>query len=390
MPQTQDNRMEKQLHDLYYAAGDPGSYGGAARLYRRAKELGIRATKRQVEDFLSNQLAYSIHKQPRHKFARNSTFVSNIDQQWQADLADMQTLADENDGYRYILTCIDVLSRYSWAVPVRSKSSKDMLTAMKKLFKLAHPRRPQRLQTDKGKEFFNTQVASFLRDQMVHHFASESDKKAAVVERFNRTLKNRIWTYFTSNNSKRYIDVLGDIVYAYNNAYHRSIRMRPADVDNEQAAQKAWYHLYYRATATIGNRQRKQPLEPEQHVRIAKWKGEFEKGYVPNWSREQFTVTRRLKHPRNVYNIKDASGERVEGAFYANELQPISRNRVEVERVLKHRGRRGTGHHQVLVKWRGWPEKFNSWILYHDLAKYAEPPRLNNIAQFEYNDGSSK
>ena len=63
---------------------------------------------------------------------------------------------------------------------------------MKQLFKLARPRRPQRLQTDKGKEFFNTEVSAYLRAQGVSHFASESDKKAAIVERFNRTLKGRI------------------------------------------------------------------------------------------------------------------------------------------------------------------------------------------------------
>jgi hypothetical protein len=371
--------IDKQLRNLYYAAGDPGSYGGVDRLYKRAKELGIPVTRKRVSEFLTNQLAYSIHKPARHKFIRNHTIVSNIDQQWQADLADMQSLSDVNDGYHYILTCIDILSRFAWAVPVRSKSGKDMLVAMKRLFQVARPRRPQRLQTDKGNEFFNATVSAYLRAQNVHHFASHSDQKAAVVERFNRTLKNRIWTYFTSNNTKRYVNVLGDIVSAYNNTVHRSTRMRPIDIDGEQAAQKAWYQLYYHATSTGAQRPKKppKPLPLEQRVRIAKWKGGFEKGYIPNWSREHFTIRKHLPHPQSLYNIEDASGEPIEGAFYNAELQPVTRNRLEVERVLERRGRRGSVHSEVLVKWRGWPDKFNRWIPHRDLVKYEAAPRMS-------------
>jgi transposase InsO family protein len=378
--------IDRQLHNVYYAAGDPGSYGGVDRLYRRAKELGVPTTRKQVSEFLTNQLAYSLHKPVRHKFVRNHTYVTDIDQQWQADLADMQALAEENDGYKYILTCIDILSRYAWAVPVKSKSSKDMHIAIKRLFKLAHPRLPQRLQTDKGKEFFNTLVSTCLSDRNINHFASNSDMKAAVVERFNRTLKNRIWVYFTSNNTRRYVDVLGDIVDAYNTTIHRSIHMRPADVDNVKAAQKAWYFLFYHATSRNPISNRKQTIINNQWVRISKWKSEFEKGYMPNWSREHFTVTRNIQHPQPVYNIRDTSGEPIEGTFYASELQPVSRNRLEVENVLQQRGRRGSTKHQALVKWRGWSDKFNRWIAYRDLHKYKSKPK--DTVEHEYEDNS--
>lgn len=68
------------------------------------------------------------------------------------------------------------------------------------------------------------------------------------------------------------------------------------------------------------------------------------------------------------------SGEPIEGAFYNTELQPVTRNRLEVERVLQHRGRRGSAQHQTLVKWRGWPDKFNHWIPHRDLTKYTVAP----------------
>ena len=367
-----EETVEKQLRNLYYAAGDPGSYGGAERLYLRAKQLGIPASRQLIKSFLSKQLSYSIHKPVRHKFVRNHTYVDNIDQQWQADLADMQVIAKENDGYHYILTVIDILSRFAWAIPVRSKSIKDMLTGFERLVKLARPRLPKRLQTDKGKEFFNSGVSKFLRDRNIRHFASNSDQKAAVVERFNRTLKTRIWTYFTANDTKRYVDVLPDIVHSYNHTIHRSIGMYPADVDNEAAAQKAWMKLFYRDTSKASSGER-QALRAGQLARITRWEGEFEKGYLPNWSREHFIVQRRSAHPRAVYKISDTSGEPIEGAFYNTELQAIPQNTLQVERVVRRRKTAG-GQKEVLVKWRGWADKFNRWIPERTLKQYTVAP----------------
>ena len=125
--------IHKQLGNLYYAAGDPAAYSGMERLYDRARDVGIPVSREQVKDFLANQLTYQLHKPVRHKFTRNQTKVARRDEQWQADLADMTQVTEDNDGNQYILTCIDVLSRYAWAIPVKSKSAPDMLAAMKKL-----------------------------------------------------------------------------------------------------------------------------------------------------------------------------------------------------------------------------------------------------------------
>lgn len=370
-----EDSIAKQLHHLYYAAGDSGSYGGVNRLLQRAREVGIPATREQVLRFLNGQLSYTLHRPVRHTFTRNHTYAARIDQQWQADLADMQSLAAENGGYRYILTCIDVLSRYAWAVPVKSKSSNDMLVAMKQLLRIAKPRKPERLQTDKGKEFFNAGVSGLLRQNGIHHFASNSDQKAAIVERFNRTLKNRLWTYFTANDTSQYIRVLGDIVDAYNRSWHRSIHMRPADVDTEAAAEKAWKSLYYYTDVKRKRPVRAQaPVDEGKNVRISRWKGEFEKGYLPNWSREHFSVQGRANHPQELYKLADASGEPIEGLFYRHEVQPVPHDTLQVERVLRRRRSRPDKREEVFVKWRGWPDKFNRWIPQADLKRYKLPP----------------
>ena len=141
-------------------------------------------------------MSYTLHRQARRRFPRNPTHVAGVDDQWQADLVDMQALSRENNGTKYLLTCIDVFSKYAWVVPIRDKSAGVELEALKDLLQQAAPRRPHRFQTDKGREFLNTQVQDFLRSHApspIEHFSTWSDMKAAVVERFNRSLKTLKW-----------------------------------------------------------------------------------------------------------------------------------------------------------------------------------------------------
>ena len=104
----------------------------------------------------------------------------------------MVGLTRDNDRYRYILTVIDVFSKSAWAVSVRNKDGATVTAAFSDILSHAAPRRPERLQTDKGKEFFNAEFSKLMNDRGINHFATESDQKAAVVERFNRTIKTRL------------------------------------------------------------------------------------------------------------------------------------------------------------------------------------------------------
>ncbi|GFW61344.1 uncharacterized protein F54H12.2 [Trichonephila clavipes] len=90
--------------------------------------------------------AYTLHKPVRHKFQRNRVLVSDIDRQFQADLVDMQSLAEFNKGYKYLLTCIDLFSKFAWAVPLKDKFGKKCkVWAIEIIFK---ERKPKVLQTD--------------------------------------------------------------------------------------------------------------------------------------------------------------------------------------------------------------------------------------------------
>ncbi|GFY29336.1 uncharacterized transposon-derived protein F54H12.3 [Trichonephila clavipes] len=106
-------------------------------------------SKKDVKHWLSQKDAYTLHKPVRHKFQRNRVFVSDIDRQFQADLVDMQSLAEFNKGYKYLLTCIDLFSKFAWAVPLKDKFGKSVKSGLEIIFK---ERKPKVLQTDAGYE----------------------------------------------------------------------------------------------------------------------------------------------------------------------------------------------------------------------------------------------
>ena len=130
----------------------------------------------------------------------------------------MQGIARQNGGMKHLLTVIDVLSKLAWTIPVHSKDAKAITAAFGQVLNAAKPRHPQRLQTDKGKKFFNSDVKALMKRHGIQHFDSESEQKAAVVERFNRTIKTRIWTYLSDRGTVRWVDVIQDLVDAYNNS----------------------------------------------------------------------------------------------------------------------------------------------------------------------------
>ena len=263
-----------KLQQIYYDPKRVGSYGGVAALRKVVSE-------KNVEQWLSEQDAYTLHKPVIRHFKRRCVVVGGPNQQWQAVLVDMSRLKKSNDGTTFLLTVIDVFSKRAWCIPLKNKSAASLVAAFKQLLR---ERSPITLQTDKGSEFLNRSLQKLLTQYGVHHFSTHNEEtKASIVERFNRTLKTRMWRYFTKNQSVRYLDVLQDFVRSYNKTYHRSIGMAPSEV-NGTNQESVWQRLYgHEGGGTpkfrIGDR-----------VRISKAKRHFEKGYMANWTEELFTI----------------------------------------------------------------------------------------------------
>ena len=152
------------LHKLYHKLSEPTSFSSENKIKKVFKG------KQNIQNWLNKQNVYSLHAPSRKKFNRRATYANNIDHIWQADLVDMQLLKKMNKGYRYILTCIDIFSKFAWAIPTKDKTGLSMIHAFRKIFKTG--RKPKKLQTDKGTEYTNRVFQKiygrfFLEDQKI-------------------------------------------------------------------------------------------------------------------------------------------------------------------------------------------------------------------------------
>lgn len=352
--------MHKVLSALYYNPSHPAGYAGAKKLWTHAKQQVKSLQLNHVKTWLKQQKTYTLHKPIRRRFPRRHTIVAGIDQQWQADLADLQSLSKHNDQARYLLCILDVFSRYAWVVPLKDKKGSTLVKAFDRVFQ---ERQPLSLQTDKGSEFKNVTFQSFLKKQGIHYFTTDNpETKASLVERFQRTLKTRMWKFFTHRQTRRYVDDLPSMVHAYNHSVHRSIQTKPALVNEDN-------EVLISSRSTL--KPKRTHIQVGDLVRINKTKRTFDKGYLPNWTTELFKVTKVNMTRPTTFSIQDLAGEHIEGTFYDSEIQVIKDDHIyEIESVLDRRTTRKGGKtlREIKVHWKGYPKKFDSWIPEQDLV----------------------
>lgn len=346
--------MYKALENIYYDPTNSACFAGSGPVLRKTKS---KYKARQTKDWLLTQDAYTLHTQKRKRYPRNKYIVNNIDDLWQADLAVFKNISQYNNGIKYLMIVIDVFSKYGWIRPLRRKTGKEVNEAFESIFK-ADGQKPLNLQCDKGKEFVSLLSKNFFKKHNINFYTTKNpDTKAAVVERFLKTIKTRLWRYFTYKNTFRYIDVIQALVRAYNHTVHSSIKMAPAKV-NENNVLRVWRTLYSKREKYIAPK-----IKVGDTVRISREKKHFAKGYERNWTEEIFKVSRVIKHPVPVYELEDLAGETIDGTFYEQELQKIivSKNKTyKIEEIIEMKG--SGKSKKVLVKWKGYPSKFNSWV----------------------------
>jgi len=170
-----------------------------------------------------------------HRPARRHVGIHEIYDTWQADLVDMSAYAKVNRGYIFLLTVIDIFSKFAWAVPTKTKSGSDVTAAMRSV--LEQGCQPRRLHVDQGKEFYNATFKNLMEEYNIRLFSNFSNLKASICERFNRTLKTKMWKEFSFRGTYKWIDILPDLVSDYNNTKPRTIKMKPKDVTVTNADQ---------------------------------------------------------------------------------------------------------------------------------------------------------
>ena len=155
--------IDRLLHNLYYTPGLPTTYGGINRLWRGAKAANNKVSRQRVVEWLHSQDTYTLHKRARKRLSfEPRVHVSRIDEQWAMDLCDVSNIRRHNDGCNFILTVIDVFSKWANAEPVPRKTADMTTKALEAIFSRT-TRRPQKIETDHGKEFYNTSFANLCR-----------------------------------------------------------------------------------------------------------------------------------------------------------------------------------------------------------------------------------
>lgn len=291
-----------------------------------------------------------------------------MDEQWDGDLIVFTQFSKYNNGHGYIAVFIDLFSRYVWLEPVKTKNKKDMVTMMKTLF--SEGRKPAILRTDQGTEWKNTSVSEYLEKESVKHFIAYSAYHANYAERCIRTVKSKLFKYFTKNTTYDWLSIIDDLADSMNATVHSFTKMAPNDitVQNER-------EVYERLYLPIELNREKTPVEFKfrvgDKVRLSNSGERFGKGYKVKFTQEIFVIAIRLPTHPPRYRVKDLNGELVLGSFYEPEMVAALVNDetlYAIEKIIRYKV--VNKKKMALVKWAHYPDKFNSYIPVEDLKKY--------------------
>ena len=345
-----DDKMIKAINELPYNQQQYGTFL-VKNIIRSKRKLGL-----GVEDH-NKILSEELHKSKRKNYPRRKIIVNHINEIFAADLVEMQKFAKLNKGYRYLLTCIDIFSKFAWVIPLKDKKGITIKNALEKIF---NKRKPKFLWTDKGTEFYNKQVQDLLNENNIKLYSTNnSEIKSAVIERFNRTFKNMMYKKFTENNNTIFYNVLDELVNNYNNKYHSTIKMTPIEASKKINEKKIRNIYNFEKTKKPGK------FKIGDRVRISLEKNIFEKGYETNWTQEIFVIYDIKYSNVPYYYLKDLNNEKLDGTFYEQELQKTKQDDLyTIEKILK------TNKDKIFVKWRGYDNSFNSWINKNNVTKY--------------------
>ena len=182
----------------------------------------------------SSILADELHKPIIRKFDKRKVYSEFKDNIWGVDLADMQSLRRKNKGNKYLLSAIDLYSKYGFAIPLKDKKGISIVNAFNKTIIKQSNRKPNKIWVDQGGEFYNNVFEKWLSDNDINMYSTYNEGKSVVAERFIGTLKNKLYKHMTATGKNVYY-VLDDVVNKYNNTKHSTIKMKPIDVGDNKS-----------------------------------------------------------------------------------------------------------------------------------------------------------
>ena len=244
------------------------------------------------------------------KFDRIKIIPHYKDECWSIDLIDRSSLSKYNKNYKFIFTIIDNHTKYAWAIPLKDKSGKSTTTALKSLIEKTK-RKPDKIWSDRGKEFYNKTFLDFLKQNEIQIYSTNSDLKAVFVERFNRTLLDLIKKPMYIEGKACWLNHLETAMEKYNNRVHGTTKMTPFEmVTNTNKI----------INIKINKNEKIPKFQVGDYVRVPDKRNIYSKGYTTNWNRELFKIHK--INPTNpvTYGLVDENNEQIEGKYYEQEL----------------------------------------------------------------------
>ena len=310
-----------RIVNAYTSPGHEIAFSGPSRAKSVFKEF---KSHKDILQELEGQNVFTLHRKKFKPRIFNPFFVHEKRSQIQMDLIDMQNLAQWNDGVKYLLVGIDSFTKKASALPILNKTAASTLSAIKLMLNGDLKPKPKFIIMDRGKEFTNAFVNAYFGHENIKVINPNGEHKAAIAERFNRTLQNLIYPYLTHNNTKRYIDVLPDLLHTYNSRVHRTIKMSPNKAEKSENHNLVRQNLGLYYDKSISKR-KKPRLKVGEIVRIKSQKGAFNKGYRPSFSELLYEITAvKTSLPMPMYSLRDVQdGEEIIGGFYEEEIQIV-------------------------------------------------------------------
>ena len=359
-----DEEIDRYLHTLYYDIRSPVAYSSYSKLYPHIKRDGkYHITPRYLKKWLSKQETYTTFRPARRTFRRPKVLAFAKNYQWDSDTANMLKFKSENNDYGYFVVFIDIFTRYLYTAPLKTLKGDEMVIVLEKIL-TETDEKPEILRTDQGSEYKNHSFNNLLNENKIKHVYTYYETKANYAERVIKTIKNKIMKYLSEKETLRWIDILSDLTYGYNNSIHRSINMSPKDASsmNQYLLWKFQYdNLKYPRSFFGVKKQSKNPkllqtlnknffkFKVSDRVKISHLKRMFDKEYTEKWSGEIFTViNRKLNQNIPMYELKDYNNEVIQGFFYEPELQLAyigTETLYKIEEILKKRQKK-------VGKWR--------------------------------------
>ena len=244
------------------------------------------------------------------KFQRIQIQTHYKDECWSIDLIDRSNLSKYNKNYKFIFTIIDNHTKYAWAIPLKDKSGKSTTTALKSLIE-KEKRKPHKIWSDRGKEFYNTTFLHYLKEQNIQIYSTNSDLKAVFVERFNRTLLDLIKEPMYIECKGNWLNHLDAALQKYNNRVHGTTKMTPFEMSFKSAIPRSHARSFANPIPKF---------QVGDFVRVPDKRNIYSKGYTTNWNRELFKIHSINKTNPVTYTLNDENGEIIQGKYYEQEL----------------------------------------------------------------------